>query len=238
MGETFNSIASAIVRKSLYRRYLTPGITPGFICKQLNVPDDPRVFAAMNELLSALANSDAWQAGVGISAEETTSLILQMLASWEDCEVVNVPEVALYEDRFPTGTTAATLANSWRFCRFNTAIRSAAFVINHNTVAGWFQLLAGTYRIHAKHSCFAVNKTRLGWYDFQLATHVCIGPSAQIGTNVGGIITLDSEFIVANDGDQFQLELYSQSANASGYGLPVNVSGYSENYGSLQLVKL
>lgn len=64
----------------LTHRYLTPATPPTRTnCKKIHIPDDPRILAALVEMLALLSNPDVWQEETGAqSAIQTSAQITRM----------------------------------------------------------------------------------------------------------------------------------------------------------------
>lgn len=65
---------------NLTRRYLTPENAPtATICRRIFIPDDPRIAAALDEMIALLTNPAIWDdTQGGISAEETAQIVAEM----------------------------------------------------------------------------------------------------------------------------------------------------------------
>lgn len=68
--------------------YPAPETTPTtFICRRLYIPDDPRIIAAVNDVLAYLALSDVWEASDGMTELDMQALMSEMFFEYgqDDC---------------------------------------------------------------------------------------------------------------------------------------------------------
>jgi hypothetical protein len=151
-----------------YQRYKTPSTAPtGTICRVLSIPNDVRVIAAVNELLSMLTLPDVWEE-IGISADEMLIYAGQMWLGYIQDECVVSDKYALIEDIKAQNTNGGTFTSgAWRTRTLNT--------VSHNDGIDLFLssneiiLPVGVYRIKASAPAYGVNRHQIRLYNVTAA---------------------------------------------------------------------
>lgn len=155
-------------RFNLYGRYKTPNTAPASqICRVLSIPNDVRVIAAVNELLSMLTLPDVWEE-VGIPIDEMLIYAGQMWLTYiqEECQVSE--PYCLIEDVKASGTNGGTFTSgSWQKRTLNTVQYNAGIPVFLSNSQLIFD--PGIYKIKASAPAYGVNRHQLRLYNVTAA---------------------------------------------------------------------
>jgi len=223
------------------RGWLTPDTLPSdVVCRTLKIPDDLYLLVAVSGALLDLTYPDNWEQFGDQTPEDTAAAMYAMLRDFwvsqgNDCVDISL---ATCEHVVSQGTNGGSTpaANTDGRIPFTTFIDHPAWIGLSSNV---FTIDPGYYWLKMEHEANPASGRMWAWLANETSFPTLRIEGMQRFCAIDKSVTVEG---LINQPDSFNFGFWFRSnANAvsnTGFGNPKNLSGYSEHYGMLSILRL